>query len=99
MLLFAPRISFRLLQALDRIDDPSLPIAELNRRLGSEAWRLGLPRPSYQRVRVLLHQLRRIRGRRGPSTGEILFDIALRLRPPDNLVAHLSGLGIPRLRC
>jgi hypothetical protein len=99
MPMFAPRISFRLLQTLDRVDDPTLPIAEINRRLGAEAWRLGLPRPSYQRIRVLVHQLRRIRLRKGPSTGEILFDIALRARPPTALVDHLSGVGIPRLRC
>jgi hypothetical protein len=98
VLIFAPRISFRLLQSLDRLDDPELPIAEVNRRLGAEAWRLGLPRPSYQRVRVLVHQLRRIRARKGPSTGEVLFDIALRTRPPEALVDHLSGLGLPRLR-
>jgi hypothetical protein len=98
VLIFAPRISFRLLQTLDRIDDPDLPIAEVNRRLGAEAWRLGLPRPSYQRVRVLVHQLRRIRARKGPSTGEVLFDIAVRARPPQALIDHLSGVGLPRLR-
>ena len=97
--MFAPRISFRLLQSLDRLDDPKVPIAEVNRRLGAEAWRLGLPRPSYQRVRVLLHQLRRLRRRTGPSTGEVLFEIALRVRPPTALVSHLSGVGVPRLRC
>jgi hypothetical protein len=97
--MFAPRISFRLLQVLDRIDDASVPIAEVNRRLGGEAWRLGLPRPSYQRVRVLVHQLRRIRARKGPSTGEILFDIALRVRPPGAMLDHLSGVGVRPLRC
>ena len=99
MPMFAPRISYRLLRSLDRLDDPKIPIAEVNRRPGAEAWRLGLPRPSYQRVRVLVHQLRRIRRRRGPSTGAILFDIALRTRPPEALLDHLSGVGVPRLRC
>jgi len=99
VLIFAPRISVRLLQTLDRIDAPELPIAEINRRLGAEAWRLGLPRPSYQRVRTLLHQLRRIRARKGPGTTEILFDIALRARPTEALLDHLSGVGVPRLRC
>src|SRR5947208_17043305 len=99
MPMFAPRISFRLLQSLERLDDPNVPIAEVNRWLGAEAMRLGLPRPSYQRVRVLVHQLRRLRGRKGPSTGEILFDIALRVRPPGHLPDHLGGVGIPRLRC
>jgi ABC-2 type transport system ATP-binding protein len=74
-------------------------IAEINRRLGAEAARLGVPRPSYQRVRELVHHLRRIRRRKGPSTGEILFDIALRVRPPGALLDHLSGVGVHPLRC
>jgi hypothetical protein len=72
VLAFAPRIPRRLLVALDWIDDRSLPIAEVNRRLGAEAWRLGLPRPSYQRVRELVHQLRRMRSQ--PTTLGVLWD-------------------------
>src|SRR4051794_14649327 len=86
---FAPRISTRLLEALVRLDDPTLPIAEINRRLGAEATRLRLPRPSYQRIRVLLHQFRRLH--RSPSTTTVLIDVALRLRPPEALVQHLAA--------
>jgi hypothetical protein len=92
---FAPRISLRLLKALVRLDDRRLPIAELNRRLGAEAERLRLPRPSYQRIRVLLHQARRIR--RGPSTAQILVDVCFRARPPISVLEHVSGLGVPEL--
>jgi len=95
MLSFAPRISHRLLRALDRLDDARLPIAEVNRRLGAEAHRLGLPRPSYQRVRVLVHQLRRLKRR--PTTAGVLVGIAFRARPPDALLKHLSGVGVPDL--
>jgi hypothetical protein len=95
VLLFAPRISPRLVRALDRLDDRRLTIAEINRRLGAEAERLGLPRPSYQRVRVLLHLLRR--WRRQPSTTSVLVEIAFRARPPEALLDHLSGVGVPRL--
>jgi hypothetical protein len=77
---------------IDRADT-SLPIAEICRRVGVEAERLALPRPSYEAVRVLVHQSRR--RRRQPSTGTILVDIAFRSRPPDALVAHLSGVGVP----
>jgi hypothetical protein len=89
----APRISPRLLEALVRVDDRKLPIAETSRRVGREAERLGLPRPSYERIRELVHELRSIR--RGPSTASVLVDIAFRLRPPEAIVDHLSGVGVP----
>jgi hypothetical protein len=87
-----------LLEALVRLDDRSIPIAEVNRRLGAEADRLGLPRPSYQRVRELVHEARLLRRRREPSTASVLLDIMFRVRPPDALVAQLSGVGVPKLR-
>jgi len=93
---FAPRIPHRLLQALDRLDDRSVPIAETARRLGDEADRLGITRPSYQRVRELVHVSRRMR--RGPTTSSILVDVVFRVRPPDALVDHMAGIGVPTLR-
>src|SRR5947208_11675101 len=98
MLRFAPRIPQRLLSALARLDDVRLPIAEVNRRLGAEAERLGLPRPSYQRIRVLVHDLRRVRRRGQPSTASVLWEIAMRARPPEALLDHLSGVGVRPLR-
>jgi hypothetical protein len=92
----APRISPRLLEAIVRFDSTVIPIAETCRRVGREAERLGLPRPSYQRVRVLVHESRSLR--RGPTTASILLDVALRVRPPEALVDHLSGVGVPALR-
>jgi hypothetical protein len=89
MTTFAPRLSPRLLEAIVRLDDPSLAIAEVNRRVGNDAERLGLTRPSYQRVRELVHESRRIR--RGPSTAAVLRDVALRVRAPEALVDHLYG--------
>jgi hypothetical protein len=94
---FAPRISPQLLEALVRLDDRSVPIAEVNRRLGREAESLGLMRPSYQRIRVLLHASRRFR-RNSPSTASVLFEIAVRARPPTALLDHLSGVGVTTLR-
>src|SRR5262245_38013117 len=93
---FAPRISPRLLTALVRLDDRSHPIAEICRRLGAEADRLKLTRPSYQRIRVLLHQARRVRSHR-PTTTQVLVDVAFRLRPPEAMLDHLSGVGVPRI--
>ena len=96
VLAFAPRISSRLLEALARLDDPSAPIAETNRRLGEEAVRLGLPRPSYERVRALVHQHRRLS--RGPSTLRVLAEVALRARAPEELLDHVAGAGVRELR-
>ena len=93
MLRFAPRISPRLLEALGRLDDRRVPIAETCRRLGAEAERLKLPRPSYERVRVLVHALRRLR--RGPSTASVLLDVAIRARPADALLDLMAGVPLP----
>ena len=93
---FAPRISPRLLEALVRLDDKRLPIAEVNRRVGAEAERLGLKRPSYQRVRELVHETRRLR--RGPTTTSVLIDVAMRARPPEAILDHISGVGVPDRR-
>jgi hypothetical protein len=95
VLAFAPRISPRLLVSLDRLDDRSLPIAEINRRVGAEAARLGLRRPSYERVRVLVHKLRWMR--RQPTTLGVLWDVAMRVRPPDAFLDQIGGVGVPRL--
>jgi hypothetical protein len=86
-----------LVEALIRLDDRRVPIAEVNRRLGEEAERLGVPRPSYQRVRELVHEARRLRGRR-PTTGSVLVDIAFRVRPPVAFLEHVSGVGVPVLK-
>jgi len=90
---FAPRLSPKLLEAIVRLDDRKVPIAETYRRVGAEAERLGVPRPSYQRVRVLVHAARR--ARRGPTTTSLLVDVALNVRHPRDVFDHLSGIGLP----
>ena len=95
MLAFAPRFSPRLIDAIVRLDDRRIPIAEVNRRVGQEAERLGLRRPSYQRVRVLVHQLRRVR--RQPTTAAVLLEVAVRARPPEAFLDHVSGVGVKPL--
>jgi hypothetical protein len=89
VVVIAPRIDSRLVAALIRIDDPKVPIAETNRRLGRLAFDLGLPKPSYQQVRLLVHD---IRGRkRGAGIGELLLDLALRTRSPEEILEVLAG--------
>jgi hypothetical protein len=84
----APRIDERLVAALGRLDDPTLPIAEINRRLGVVAEALGLTRPSYQQVRVIVHELRS--KSRSPRVGETLLDISLRVKPPTAILDALA---------
>jgi hypothetical protein len=80
----APRLDARLIAALARLDRTDLAIAETHRRLGLVADGIGLTRPSYQQVRVILHQLRT--GGRGPGVGMLLLEIALQQRPPESLL-------------
>jgi len=93
---FATSISPRLLELIERLAQSELPIAEINRRVGVAAGTRGVPRPSYERVRVLVNAARRLR--KEPSTAAVLTDIAFRRRPPEALVDHLSGVGVPDLR-
>jgi hypothetical protein len=93
---FAAKISADLLDTLVRADRRSTSIAETWRCVGAEADRRGLTRPSYERVRMLVHEARRIR--RGPSTASVLLDVALRVRPPEAMVKHVYGAGVPELR-
>ena len=81
MTVAAPRIDPRLVAELARLDDPHRPIAETHRRLGVQAERLSLPRPSYEQTRVLVHSLRR--GMSGRDAATLLLHIAMRVRPPE----------------
>ena len=89
----APRLSQRLIDAIALIDEPDLPIAEIRRRVGLEADRLGVPRPSCERVRELVHESRRLRAR--VNTRDVLLDVTTRTRPPGALLEHISGVGVP----
>jgi hypothetical protein len=84
----APRLDSRLIAAVRRLDDGKRPIAEIHRRLGAVAGELGLAQPSYQRVRLLVRDLRV--GRAVPGIGDVLLDIALQNRPPEALIEHLA---------
>jgi hypothetical protein len=87
---FAPRISARLRDEIDRLAARHYRPAEICRAVGETAEELGFRRPSYQQVRVLVGESRR--RPRPVSTGEVLFDVALRIRPPDAFLKHVSGV-------
>ena len=84
-----PRIDERLVAAIVRLDDPSLPIAETNRRLGLVADGLGLTRPSYQQVRVIVHQVRS--QKRSSRLGETLLEISYGMRTQGQILRVLTG--------
>jgi hypothetical protein len=73
--------------ALERLDDPLEPVAELHRRLGVVADALGLPRPNYETVRLLIHRNRRSAPRE--SRRDALLDLALYTRSPLHAIEDL----------
>lgn len=78
----------RLLDVIERLSRRSEPIAEINRRVGCAAAEMGLARPSYEQVRVLVHEARRLRAS-GPSRGDVAVDAVLRAKAPDVLLREL----------
>jgi hypothetical protein len=74
----APPLSNELLNALDSADNGRLAIAEINRRVGAAAVRLGKVRPSYELVRQVVHE-RRLRQHEGALL-QVALDVAFRVR-------------------
>jgi hypothetical protein len=98
VLSFAPRIPQRLLDEIERQSRRSVPIAEMNRCVGRAAAEMGLPRPSYEQVRVLVHAARRLR-RRGPAlVSTVAMQVASRVKPPDAILLRLLAPPPARLR-
>lgn len=85
----APRLDPRLLAAIARIDDSSLPIADTYRRCRSVAADLGIPRPSYERVRIHVNEVRR-RRERARAARETILAVALHQKPVDALYEILE---------
>jgi hypothetical protein len=89
VLSFAPRIPRRLLDEIERQSRRSVPIAEMNRCVGRAATRMGLPRPSYEQVRVLVHAARRLRRRAPTPVSTVALDVAFRVKPPEAILLRL----------
>jgi hypothetical protein len=86
---FAPRISTRLLDEIERLACRPYRAAEICRMIGEHAEKQGFRRPSYEQVRLHVCEARR-RPRR-VSTGEVVLDVALRIHHPHAFVQHVSG--------
>jgi hypothetical protein len=91
---FAPRISPRLRSEVERLAGKPFSSAEICREVGETAERLGFRRPSYEQVRALVRETRR--RPRTATTGEVLLDVAFRVRHPDAFIEHVSGVNTLR---
>jgi hypothetical protein len=91
---FAPRISPRLRNEVERLAAKPHRSAEICREVGETAERLGLRRPSYEQVRAIVRETRR--RPTAASTGDVLLDIAFRVRHPDAFIEHVSGVNTLR---
>jgi hypothetical protein len=59
---------------------------------------MGLYRPSYEQVRVLVHIARRLR-RQGPApVSTVARQVAFRVKPPEAIILRLFAPSAPRLR-
>ena len=94
---FASHFSLRLLDEVDDLSAQSVPIAEINRRVGAKAQRLGVTKPSYERVRQLVHEARDLR-RGYVSALEICIDVATRVQSPRAYEKLIFLPPRPRLR-
>jgi hypothetical protein len=93
MVAASPRLSPRLVTEIERLAPRDLSFAEINRRVGRTAEGLGLPRPSYESVRLLVRAARELRA--GPDTLEVVTDVWFRARPPQALLDHAAGIPSP----
>jgi hypothetical protein len=91
----APRLG-RELRAVIMLADDGASAAEICRRVGDAAERLGLVRPSYEQVRVIVNeQRRRPDAASRVSGGKLLMDIWLRTRPAWDVEPWLTGERLP----
>ena len=88
----APRIDPLLVRVIERAPGTSTA-AEVTRAVGGAAEVLGVPRPSYQQIRVLLRAARRERQR--VSDLDVLLDITFRARPATDLPNRWYGDPLP----
>ncbi|MGE5273086.1 MAG: hypothetical protein ACM3QU_04835 [Verrucomicrobiota bacterium] len=84
-----------MIEAIVRFDDRSRPIADTYRRVGAEAERLGLTRPSYQRIRELVRTVRNMRPRL--SVSDVVRIACAPLKGTDDGLERLAQLGVQPL--
>jgi hypothetical protein len=99
MVPLAPRYDARIVSALRALDDPKEPMAEICRRVGDVASRLGLTRPSYVHVRRLLLAERTRRAIIRAVTDAVVWRLAVGLlADPFAASSRLRYVRAPRTR-
>lgn len=86
-----PRLDRRLVEAIVLLDDSTVPMAETYRRLRAIAEHIGVPRPSYERVRLELKSAR-ARDRSRVRARDLALDLAFNTRPANAVLADLLDL-------
>lgn len=88
----------RLLDEIERRAFDRVPIAEINRRVGRAAAEMRLHKPSYQQVRVLVHEAREIRRCPRSSVATVALEVAYVPSTARRLLEHWGDGPAPRLR-
>jgi uncharacterized protein (DUF2384 family) len=86
-----PRVERRFLERVAKIDDRSLPMAETYRRIRALADEMGIPRPSYERVRRHLRETRLSHDER-KRVRRLIFELAYNTRRAEYVMQDLLEL-------
>jgi hypothetical protein len=89
MVVSAPTIDPRLRRHARRLSRRSLPAAAIHREIGRYAEVIGVTRPSYQQVRLLVNHARSERAARR-ATAQLLLEVELGVRPVSDLYPLLK---------
>lgn len=73
------------------LDDRRLPVAEIYRRTRALAEEMGVPRPSYERVRLHLKAARTLQAQRWAAR-ELMLQLAFNTRRADAVIEDLLEL-------
>lgn len=85
----ATRLTPELVRLAASLARDDLSAAEIHRSLGERAAELGVPRPSYERTRQIVQDVRLEPV--VPGWGEVLVDVAWRARPPEAILDKADG--------
>lgn len=75
----ATRLPEELVELAEQLAREDLSVADIHRAVGARAAQLGVPRPSYERTRQLVYEIRL--EPIVPGWGQVLAEVAWRKRP------------------
>jgi hypothetical protein len=76
----SPRIDIRVVRFIRRFERRAPGIAAVHRATGNYCVRIGVTRPSYEKVRNVVHASRERRARRRAAV-DLVLDVNMRARP------------------